>query len=385
MDWPSGPLETQRRFEPRFCPRRDCVQHRPERVGAFEFKRDGGYRRADGRRVQRYRCHACGGSFSKQAFAFSYYLKRPALVLPVAAGLQAGSAHRQIARSLGCAPSTVTRLAARLGRHGILLLARALGHLAVSEPIVLDHFETFEFTQDYPFGVASAVGQDSWFVYALDPAPHARTGRVAPAQRERLRTRPPRNPRGGYAASCARTARILTNLPRATPRLRVVTDGHEDYRRALQREEFRDRVDHDVHPNPERGPKGTPRSREAVVRDRELFANDLLHQIVRHSAAPHKRETLSFGKRLNALMERFFLLAVWRNFVKGVSERQGDPTTPAMRVGLTDRPWSWERVLARRLFPGRERVPPVWSELYRRLWKTPVLSSNALHQLRRAY
>ena len=48
-------------------------------------------------------------------------MKRPELLIPVAAGLVAGSAHRQIAR-------------------------------AVDEPIVFDHFETFEFTQDYRRG-----------------------------------------------------------------------------------------------------------------------------------------------------------------------------------------------------------------------------------------
>ena len=105
--------------------------------------------------------------------------------MPVAAGLQAGSAHRQIARSLGCAPSTVTRLSARLGRHALLLQARALRHLAgrIQEPIVLDHFETFEFTQDFPCGIATPVGSQSWFVSGLDPAPHARAGTRSPAQR----------------------------------------------------------------------------------------------------------------------------------------------------------------------------------------------------------
>ena len=95
--------------------------------------------------VPRFRCRACRRTYSKQSFGLSYYLKRPELVIPVAAGLQAGSAHRQLARNLGCAPSTVTRLSARLGRHALLLMARALMHLrgGLTEPVVLDHFETF--------------------------------------------------------------------------------------------------------------------------------------------------------------------------------------------------------------------------------------------------
>src|SRR6185295_19715620 len=99
------------------------------------------------RRVPRFRCKSCGRTFSRQSFGTSYYLKRPELLLPVAAGLVAGSAHRQIARSFGCAPSTVTRLSARLGRHALLLQARALSRLPLlDETVVIDHFETFEFS-----------------------------------------------------------------------------------------------------------------------------------------------------------------------------------------------------------------------------------------------
>ena len=140
----------------------------------------------------------------------SYYLKRPELLLPVAAGLEAGSAHRQIARSHGCAPSTVTRLSQRLGRHALLFHVLALDHLGpLRETLVADHFEAFARTQDYPFGVATLVGAHSHFLYSLDPAPHARTGRVSPAQLARLRNRPPQDTRGGYSASLARALRAL--------------------------------------------------------------------------------------------------------------------------------------------------------------------------------
>ena len=51
-------------------------------------------------------CPICRRGFSRQRFAASYYLKRRELLEPIAAGLAAGSGHRQLARSHGCAPST---------------------------------------------------------------------------------------------------------------------------------------------------------------------------------------------------------------------------------------------------------------------------------------
>ena len=80
-------------------------------------------------------------------------------------------------------------------------------------------------------------------------------------------------------------------------------------------------------------------------------------------------------------MERMFLMVVWRNFVKQRSERKPDTTTPAMRIGLTDSRWDWRRVLSKRLFVERENLPPVWLELYRRDWISPMLASNTRHRL----
>jgi hypothetical protein len=67
-------------------------------------------------------------------------------------------------------------------------------------------------------------------------------------------------------------------------------------------------------------------------------------------------------------MGRAHLIAVWKNFIKSRSERRPDKTTPAMRIGLTDTRWRFERLLSRRLFPGRERMTDVASKMYRKSW-----------------
>ena len=386
MHWPSTPVEHLSAFQPPFCPHPECPEHRRTSPG-YRFRRHGVYASRRRRRVPRFLCRTCRRTFSRQTFAVSYYRKRPELMRPVAAGLVAGSAHRQLARSLGCAPSTVTRLAARLGRHAILLLAHALSELGgtVEEPFVLDHFETFEFTQDYPFGVATPVGAESWFVYGLDPAPHARTGPRSAPQQQRLEARPKREARGGYDGSARRTLKLLLSLGHPDRSVRIRADGHPAYDRAVARHDGVLRVTLERYPNPPRGPKGSPRSAAARGRDQAMFPVDLLHKILRHSLAHQRRQTLAFGRRLNAVLERLFLAAVWRNFVKRRSERCAEPRTPAMHLGLTDAPWSWGRLLSRRLFFHRHRLPEAWPSLYRRRWTTPALPSNTRHDLVRAF
>ncbi len=385
MDLPRTPVERLQNFRPPFCPRRNCRYHtRPE---GFRYWKKGSYSTKRRAVNPRFLCLGCHSTFCQNAFSTNYYRKRPELLRPVAAGLVAGSAHRQLARSNDCAPSTVTRLSAHLGRHAMLLLWRALRALRgqLNESVVLDHFEAFELTQDLPFGVGTPVGADSWFVYGLDPAPHARTGRRSPAQERRRRRRAKRARRGGYRGSTRRVVDRLLPLVPEGRRLRLVSDGHPSYRAVIDSHPDAAKIAADYFPNPPRGPKGSPRSKRAKARDEAMFPLDLLHQILRHSLAAHKRETIAFGRRLNGIMERLFVAVVWRNFIKGVSERKGDPTTPAMKLGLTDRPWTWKQLLSRRLFPDREGLEGSWLDLYRRDWITPELPSNTRHRKVFAY
>jgi hypothetical protein len=351
----------------------------------FRYKKDGWYERKDGRRVPRYQCLSCRKRWSKQTFAVTYYLKRPELMVPIASGLVNGAAHRQIARSLHCAPSTVTRQSARLGRHSLLLLVLALQHLHEDqEDTVLDHAESFEGSQNDPFAIATLVGSRSWFWYGLEGSRHERTGRRTRFQEAKRSVRPRRGDGGGY---CGSARRLLETRARFAGRteLRVFCDDKHDYARAVRSSALRDRIRLVVFPNPERGAKGAPRSAAALARDAAMFPNDLLHALMRHSMAHHHRETIAFPRRINAGLERLFLMSAWRNFVKKVSERRPERITPAMRKKVTSSEWSWQRVFARRLFPDRLPVPPSWLEIYRRDWTTPALASNTRHTLRLAF
>jgi len=386
MHFPGTPVEHLSGFQPAFCPRRGCPEHIRLAPG-FRFQRHGFYGTRRRWRIPRFRCVVCRASFSRQSFAVSYYSKRPELLVPIAAGIVGGSAHRQIARTLGCAPSTVTRNAARLGRHAILLLALARRELVglSSEAFVFDHFETFEFTQDYPFGVGTLVGSQSWFVYDLDPAPHGRSGNMSHAQRRRVRLRPRRPSHGGYLGSTRRVFQRLLDVALPGAPVTIIGDGHLAYEKALHDPSLDRGIVLESYPNPERGPKGSPRSKAARLRDERLFPVDLLHKILRHSLAHQRRETIAFGRRLNAVMEQMFLTAVWRNFVKKRTERVSRSVTPAMHLGLTNERWPWLRVFSRRLFPGRTPTPSTWADLYRRRWTSPIYGNNSRHELKLAF
>lgn len=367
MRWPKIPVDRVRpsRFHPPFCPWVDCAAHRGVGSG---FKRNGSYRtlREPNVRIPRFLCHSCGHSCSRKTFSTTYYLKRPDRLAPVAAGLAAASCHRQIARSLDAAKTSITRMAERLSRHAILFHTRCLDALdGIDEPVVHDHFETFVSRQDHALGVGTAVGADTWFVYDVDPAPHRGSGR-RPDRKPDAAMKP--TPASSYVHSIRRTLERLIPLGKTRNPLILRADGRLDYRVALERRDLRARVVLESYPNPLRGPKGSPRPPEAIVRDRAMFPADQLHQLLRHTCADHRRETISFGRRLESIIGRLHLMAVWKNFIKRRSERTPVRTTPAMHRGLAREPWRWERILSRRLFPEREAIAGSQRKLYFKRW-----------------
>jgi hypothetical protein len=257
-------------------------------------------------------------------------------------------------------------MAERLGRHAILFHARCRAELpGVSEAIVHDHWEVFVGRQDRALGIGTAVGAQSWFVYDIDPAPHRGSGRRPETTMDKEAVS---SPNRSYIQSIQRTFRgLMPHVSEAQP-LVCNVDGRKDYRVAVRAHDLRSRVVLRSYPNPKRGPQGTPRSPEAIERDRAMFPVDQLHQLLRHSCADHKRETIAFGRRLESIVGRAHLMTVWKNFIKSRSERAPDRTTPAMRLGMTDMRWRWERVLSRRLFPEREPMSEAARMIYRKAW-----------------
>src|SRR5262245_25299617 len=240
MRWPQHAVETVRpsRFIPPFCPYVTCIAHRSPGRG---FVRNGWYRRTyDPKHVPRFNCRDCGRSCSRQTFSTTYYLKRPQLLVAVASGLAACSAHRQIARSSHCSKTSVTRMAERLGRHAILFHARCLARLpAVTEPIVHDHFEAFIVRQDPALGAGTAVGSESWFVYDIDPAPHRGSGRRPDPKPDRQL--PSRTSRS-YVESIKRTLRgLIAHASEGRP-LVFNVDGRLDYQIAVKASDLKSRV-----------------------------------------------------------------------------------------------------------------------------------------------
>ncbi len=361
--------DTSDPFVPPHCPRTDCAFHRC-RVG-WRWSRHGSFtRRASPRRIPRFRCGHCGHTFSSQTFHITYWLRRPELLLPVAHGLLACSGYRQIARDKSCRPPTVMRLAARIGRQALLLLWELRPRRPIEEPVVVDGFESFAFSQYHPLYLNLVVGV-SHFCYAFTLSPLRRKGRMTALQRHRRARLEARDGRPDpRAIENGTTTALRIAAPEPQP-LVVRSDEHADYPRALRRLAGYT-IRHERTSSLEARTAGNP-----------LFPANRLDQSLRHNSANHKRETIAFSKLHQSVVERAAWLIAWQNFAKPFSERRGGPT-PAMRAGLQDRPLSVARMLSARRFPARVGLPAEWASYYRGEVRTAPIRNQRRHSLKLA-
>src|SRR5437867_1623546 len=228
-----------RSFRPPFCPSPLCRFHLSP-VG-WRWIRFGSFSRlCEPRTIPRFRCRHCRVTFSSQTFSTTYYLKRPELLLPVAQRLLACSGYRQIAREARCRQSTVMGLAARLGRHALLYLYEQRPRFSLEEPLVIDGFESFAYSQYHPLHLNLAVGAHSHFVYGFTFAALRRKGRMTLRQRHRrsqlehLHGRPDPKALEHSVADLVRLA-----VPHPQP-VTIRSDEHPAYPRAFRR------LDHSV-------------------------------------------------------------------------------------------------------------------------------------------
>ena len=364
-------LESPRRFVPPHCPRSDCRFHHC--ASGWRWVRFGSYsRQCLPRIIPRFRCRHCGVTFSSQTFSTTYYLKRPELPAPLFFRLLACSAYRQVAREARCSHSTVMGQAARLGRHALLFLHAHRPPPERIEPLVIDGFESFAYSQYHPLHLNLALGAESHYVYAFTDAALRRKGRMTAGQ---LRRRAALEARFGRPDPRAIETGIEALVRLAAPHpqsLTVRSDEHPAYPRALRRLAGW-RIHHECTPSVQARTRGNP-----------LFPVNRLDLLLRHNSANHKRETIAFSKRHQAVIERAALLVLWLNFIKPFSENHGGGT-PAMRLGLTATPLTVSQVLERRGFPARVALPKCWQRYYCRRVPTPQIPRARSHALKRAF
>ena len=320
--------------------------------------------------IQRYQCLHCRRTFSTQTFQTTYWLHQPELQALIFGRIQGCTGLRQIALDQEVSPSTIQGHISRLGRH--CLLFQHEHRPEIKEPLVLDGFESFEYSQFNPFHFNVLVGKRSHFFHLFTDSPLRRKGRMSEAQKlERLRLEEKLG-RPDPKAIEKGVAELLGMAACAGASMTLYSDEHPAYPRAFKRLPQLKIEHHRTPSTATRNPQNP------------LFPVNLLDLLIRHGGANHKRETIAFSKRRQGAIERLAMLQVWRNFMRPFSVRRRDPT-PAQRAGVMQTKMSVQELLSKRLFATQVRLPRGLVTYYERDVQTAALGGNSNHRLRYAY
>jgi len=309
-------------------------------------------------------------TFSRQTFSTDYWLKRRDVLRGLMMRVVGGMCARQIARDIGCSPETVNRQIARLGRHCLLFHTQMWGGAPPQGPIVIDGFESFEYSQYHPIHHHLAVeAQTGFWLYHTD-SELRRKGRMTEYQRNRRAELEARYGRPDPQAIRKDMLELLEVSLQGADRAHVHSDDHRSYPPAIRA--VQGQIRHTVTSSKARRTSRNP-----------LFPVNELDLLIRHSQSNHKRETIAFSKRRQGSAERLAILLVWKNYVKWWREKRPGQTA-AMRKGLVDRRISVQEILSQRLFPTQIELPPRWAEYYARQVQTREIANNRRHELKYA-
>jgi transposase-like protein len=336
-------------FAPPYCPSAVC----PARSGsaAFLWRRAGSYvRAADGRRVPRFLCRACGLRFSAQSFRLDFRQRKPWLNVPVLHCLVSKVTHRQTARTLRCDRKTVHR---RLSLYARALddlhrffLRRARRQGGLRGAFSLDELETFEQNRRLkPVTLPVLIHRDTRFVVHLEAGALPSRGRLSAADEAKKRLMGPR--RSESSQMVDRCLAKQKEVHHRTDGLQLITDGKRTYG-ALARRHFDNRWSHARVPS--EAPRGVS-SPMFPINHTLASLRDNVSRLVRRSwGASQLKENLTKHARV---------WLAWRNYARPITNAR-PRASAATALGLAARRlsaadllrWRWPLLLPPNAFAG---------------------------------
>ena len=329
-------------FQPAFCPHSACPSR--AQASAFRCHRDGFFpRRADGRRVQRFRCLACRRRFSSQTFRLDFRQRKPLINPAVLAYLVSKVTHRQTARILHIDRKTVHR---RLRLWGPALrqlheafLERAVKNGGLFGSFSLDELETYEHNRRLkPLTVPVLIHRATRFIVHLEVGQlPARGGLKGPDLARKLAQGPRLSESTPMVRKCLQALRRVHDPDEL---LQMVMDQKRSYKPEV-RSVFGNRISALV----------TESSKRARNTSNPLFPINHTLATMRDHVSRLVRRTWAGSKRRSELLHHAWVMAAWKNYARPISNRMRR-VSAAMMLGLNDHlltmaellHWRWPRL-----------------------------------------
>lgn len=296
------------------CPNPSCSWYRDSPDRAW-FSRFGRYHTLLYGDIPRFRCHACGRTFSERTFSPEYYLKRIGRLEDVFRHCCEGMSNRAVARTLGLSPHAVQNRIERLARQSIALHQSLRHHANPHEDVAIDGFVSFDRSQYFPSEITLSITARSRFILELAHASRRRSGTMTEVQKQKASEL---YAHARFEPDAIRRSfrEILDALARERPASRhhplvLITDEKPDYRTELYRHHLFKKQDEDHRVAHLRVNAHLPRTV-----NNPLFPSNYLDRELRKDQANHRRETSCFTRCVSCGLARMMCYVAYHNYWK---------------------------------------------------------------------
>ena len=316
---------------PLHCPNPACphFEHPPARWKV----RFGSYATLAHGTVNRYRCSACGRTFSDQTESMHYFAKRRLPLFAIARSLNAGAPMRDTAARYHTSPAAIRNAVLRLGRQAMIAQIHLLDALPPQHAVAFDGLRSFVTSQDYPCDITTVVTATGEMILTMIHSITKRGGTTTQEQQKRCKKKydvwvPKRRAtKDAILLLCHEMLDYLRHTP-TTP-ITIDTDEHPLYRAIL------------THQPCYRHLKLIKRLRHIRTSGRaprtitnRLFPVNYVDRLIRHREKEHMRETIAFGRHTTVQMHRTWLFAWNHNTERPWREKQPKEGTHALNTGI---------------------------------------------------
>jgi hypothetical protein len=359
----------QRKFEPPYCSNPKCRFHSPETVSRekpkYRFFLSKGWAKTKHYPfvVKVFRCKTCKKSFRFSYFQLEYREQKRGLNPLIFKSFFTGASNRELGRQLSCSESLIRRRLKKMAQWGILKHSQLMERYKLHEPVVYDGLQAFAKSQFDPNHIQQVLGKDSGFILDFNFVPLNRSGRMSPRQKK-IRSHQ-ECLEGRYSPKAIRTAtaEILkrVSLKRADPLAPLIlySDRHFQYERAVRNDLKHLPIAH-VRIS----------SKDTRNFQNHLFAVNHSDLLIRQHVGAFSRETISFSKTPAAMILKFVLFLIYKNYFRTqfVKKHKRKPKahvqSPAMAVGLTDHLLSFYEFFDQRITPTQIQLNREWLAYY---------------------
>lgn len=313
--YPIPDTEVRIVFNPPFCPWEACMLHNDPPAGHGWWSLNGTHSTKAFGDVQRYRCKACGRTFSAQTFSVHYYAKKVINLRQVEGLASSSMSLRSMAREMSCTCDTVTNRIDRIARQGIALHATLRKIITRTEDVCFDGLVSFDDSQYFPSDIGLSITADSRFILAASHATTRRSGSMSQSQKEK---------RDELYADCVFERKAIErsfrqHLDMLTDERTITKEAPLIIRTDLKKEYGRALRTHRLYRNQsEERRVGRIMVSSKLARNFQnpLFASNYLDREIRKDQANHRRESTCHSRSAANTMSRLYSYLVWHNYRK---------------------------------------------------------------------